>query len=905
MRQAGRKISRGVAMGASFQLTSASHGTAARADRVGADLPHRPRSRTDGLRSLHARIGNRATAALLAKQRSVGSPDSPREREADAFADSVLGSSTTSTPVGASSPAGPSCACEDGGTPCDSCATKAKAGDRARPNGGHRLDRTAESAINVAGVHAGHVRVHTGDDAARAADDLDARAFTIGSDVSFAAGAYQPGTTSGLRLIAHEVAHTLQHAQADDGQVNRVPNDAGAKVPDKQADAGPCAVDAAALSNDGLLFHLNRARLYLADHTWGEDDTYDWANLLRRLSTARRERTAGGDAWLAQRGLAGTPPLLYSLEPSGLMGIAVRPADVGEAANRTQPTGTLILTPDQFDAFLDLSGIPHVDARDYFARRDPNIDDPLNLTLHARRALLPDFVATSAFPFTSSRSNVYGANTVGAPFNLGPPYGEQTPSGLSVPGWQWATVPQDATSALRDVAASPSSVTAEGPERLVRPAAPNAGLGPRAWISPYGFRMVSTPPPVSPTGTGVDFSAITPTGPSFADLADPSLALSMSGKPVRYRSQAQAAQGAFQTGLLDPSSGRLGLHTHGVAPSIRDQFGVTGRQLESAHVLPDDVLETLGLSGDSGFAALAPKEVNSAIDRQWKAAWKRAKANGDQLTVADLHDIVFRSFAAAPDAMVNPRFKGTLAFALEYQIYSHLGLTPNQVVLSGTPRPAGPAPAPVVEPGPPVGPDGRVIVDPVTPGGMRPGRKAGLFGAGMMFAGDLWSGAHGAHPNYAADLAIGYASGEAQAFVESAAAPWMTRGLASAGFSDAAAGLGGKVAGSTGAAFVIAPAVTGLQMWFSDEKYTTVDYEAKMSRSAVAGGGGALAGALAAGGYGALAGSEAPVVGNAIGFIVGFGGYLLTDWLVGDDVEEAVRKLAGEQGCTGGVGPGK
>ena len=47
------------------------------------------------------------------------------------------------------------------------------------------------------------------------------------------------------------------------------------------------------------------------------------------------------------------------------------------------------------------------------------------------------------------------------------------------------------------------------------------------------------------------------------------------------------------------------------------------------------------------------------------------------------------------------------------------------------------------------------------------------------------------------------------------------------------------------------------------------------------------------------------LIGNAIGFVVGFGGYLLTDWLVGDDVEESIRNLAGEQGCTGGIGPGK
>jgi phage tail tape-measure protein len=164
-------------------------------------------------------------------------------------------------------------------------------------------------------------------------------------------------------------------------------------------------------------------------------------------------------------------------------------------------------------------------------------------------------------------------------------------------------------------------------------------------------------------------------------------------------------------------------------------------------------------------------------------------------------------------------------------------------------------------------------------------------------------GPAGCRANYVADLGVGYAGGEAQTFIESATAPGLTRALSSAGFSDPAAGFGGKLGGSMGAAFIVAPAVTGLQMWFSDQKYTTADYEAKMTRSAVSAGGGAVAGALAAGAYGALAGSEAPLVGNAIGFVVGFGGYLLTDWLVGDPVEEEVRDLAGEKGCTDGIGP--
>ena len=92
---------------------------------------------------------------------------------------------------------------------------------------------------------------------------------------------------------------------------------------------------------------------------------------------------------------------------------------------------------------------------------------------------------------------------------------------------------------------------------------------------------------------------------------------------------------------------------------------------------------------------------------------------------------------------------------------------------------------------------------------MRPGMKSGLFSAAVMVGGDLWSSQQGGRPNYVADAGLGYASGEVQTFLESAAQPGLTRAFASAGLSDTAAGFGGKVAGSTGAAFVIAPIVCG------------------------------------------------------------------------------------------------
>ena len=54
------------------------------------------------------------------------------------------------------------------------------------------------------------IRIHTGAAAAAAADDINARAFTIGRDIVFGSNEYAPGTREGNRLIAHELAHVVQ-----------------------------------------------------------------------------------------------------------------------------------------------------------------------------------------------------------------------------------------------------------------------------------------------------------------------------------------------------------------------------------------------------------------------------------------------------------------------------------------------------------------------------------------------------------------------------------------------------------------------------------------------------------------------------------------------------------------------
>ncbi|WP_437640245.1 eCIS core domain-containing protein [Sorangium sp. So ce854] len=117
-----------------------------------------------------------------------------------------------------------------------------------------------------------HVRVHADAAAARAASDISARAFTVGQDIAFGAGAYRPGTLAGDALLAHELAHTVQQRGAG-GAVQRAPLEA-TQVSSLEQDADRAAVAAilpsyAHLSSNGEL--SAHARAHGAHHLAAEE----------------------------------------------------------------------------------------------------------------------------------------------------------------------------------------------------------------------------------------------------------------------------------------------------------------------------------------------------------------------------------------------------------------------------------------------------------------------------------------------------------------------------------------------------------------------------------------------------------------------------------------------------------
>lgn len=86
---------------------------------------------------------------------------------------------------------------------------------------GQSLDGTVQRAMEAKlGDEFGDVRIHTGPQAAEAAEQIDARAFTVGNHIAFNRGEYEPESSAGQRVLAHELTHVRQQTE---GAVSMLP----------------------------------------------------------------------------------------------------------------------------------------------------------------------------------------------------------------------------------------------------------------------------------------------------------------------------------------------------------------------------------------------------------------------------------------------------------------------------------------------------------------------------------------------------------------------------------------------------------------------------------------------------------------------------------------------------------
>jgi len=150
-------------------------------------------------------VGNGLVQAKL----EVSAPDSQSEREAERIADQVVRSDESNTTRQVSPKI--QLSGNTGGTEGEELSTDREDQLRSSLNGGRPLDATTRSFFEPRfGYDFSDVRIHTGPDVDRAAQSIDAEAFTIGSDIAIRSDRYNPGTRSGDRLLAHELTHVAQ-----------------------------------------------------------------------------------------------------------------------------------------------------------------------------------------------------------------------------------------------------------------------------------------------------------------------------------------------------------------------------------------------------------------------------------------------------------------------------------------------------------------------------------------------------------------------------------------------------------------------------------------------------------------------------------------------------------------------
>ncbi|MCC5905121.1 MAG: DUF4157 domain-containing protein [Balneolaceae bacterium] len=107
---------------------------------------------------------------------------------------------------------------------------------------GHTLANNTKQEMEAKiGADFSKVRVHTGSNAIQLNRELGARAFTYGNQIFFNSGEYNPSTSKGKHLLAHELTHVIQQSESEYKMVQRSVNPAICEVLNFEQDHGTWA----------------------------------------------------------------------------------------------------------------------------------------------------------------------------------------------------------------------------------------------------------------------------------------------------------------------------------------------------------------------------------------------------------------------------------------------------------------------------------------------------------------------------------------------------------------------------------------------------------------------------------------------------------------------------------------
>ena len=90
---------------------------------------------------------------------------------------------------------------------------------------GSSLDSNTQSFMESRfGADFNSVKIHTGGESVQMNRELNAQAFTVGSDVYFNEGKYEPHSSEGKQLLAHELTHVVQQNPGVNKKENFIPS---------------------------------------------------------------------------------------------------------------------------------------------------------------------------------------------------------------------------------------------------------------------------------------------------------------------------------------------------------------------------------------------------------------------------------------------------------------------------------------------------------------------------------------------------------------------------------------------------------------------------------------------------------------------------------------------------------
>jgi hypothetical protein len=505
---------------------------------------------------------------------------------------------------------------------------------------GRPLDRSTKEFFEPRlGVDLGLVRIHDDGRAAVSARAFEARAYTVGSDIVFGSGEYGPANHDGRALLAHELAHVRQ------GALDR---SAGAQVR-----RSPCPSCHKPTGTQGMAIEDlddNDAH-YLPDEDAAEFFVY----------------LKGGYSWAEYKGGKRTRTR------------SVRRYDYDGSS---QILGYVL---DFSDAHLSY-GDRHVQitvdvyGNELQVRADSDAIESVMSPI--------DFIG----PGLLARPVVGGVRAVaGGTRALAGGVARAAPRiGSALAG------------TARNVAFSARLTTSEYLGAAMRggaefPALAAEGGAQSAFVMREGGEVAAATTRAGRVVTEASESTaafnrppVRATGPSFSDVSA-DLGLERPGT-IRYRSTAEAARGAEAGGLVNAS--RPGFQSHSTASSVRRAFAMSGRQWQSAHIVPQAVYRALRARGwqvgrpfseGRAFTTMLSSEAHAAFDRTWITEWRNAVAAGRTIRAGDVYTWVSDAINAVDNRLIDVGVKGAINQRLRSELFIDLGLDISDVIIVGHP----------------------------------------------------------------------------------------------------------------------------------------------------------------------------------------------------------------------------